>query len=224
MNKLANFLKNTKYISDIHLEKNHIRNIIADKPNIILAGDIGYPMDSSYKNFIHEMSYKFEKVFVISGNHEYDGFKNVLEIENKIKDICAMRNNIHYLQKNTYMICPQNNLHLAGCTLWSKLPLAKQLYHIEHVNWLRNLLLENKNKDFIIVTHHAPLYDCLYRQINSYIPNYFASDQKELIKMDNVIGWIHGHTHINKNINIYNKWILSNQYGSFLAPGKGYNQ
>ena len=70
--KLANFLKSTKYVSDLHLEKNHIRKIVANKPNVILAGDIGYPKEESYKKFIHDISYKFEKVFVISGNHEYD--------------------------------------------------------------------------------------------------------------------------------------------------------
>ena len=113
MNKVSKFLKNTKYISDIHLEKNHIRNIKADKPNIILAGDIGYPFESSYQTFIHEMAYKFEKVFVISGNHEYDGFKNISIVENKIKNICNMRRNVHYLQKDTYMLCSEDNLYLA---------------------------------------------------------------------------------------------------------------
>ena len=224
MNKVSKFLKNTKYISDIHLEKNHIRNIKADKPNIILAGDIGYPFESSYQTFIHEMSYKFEKVFVISGNHEYDGVKNISIVENKIKNICNMRRNVHYLQKDTYMLCSEDNLYLAGCTFWAKLPLSKQKYHTEHVNWLKNLLTENKDKEYIITTHHAPLYECLHRNIHSYVPNYFASDQKELVRMNNMLAWIHGHTHINRNINIYNKWILSNQYGSFFNPGKGYVQ
>jgi predicted phosphodiesterase len=224
VDKLANFLKNTKYVSDIHLEKNYIRKIKADKPNIILAGDIGYPFESSYQTFIHDMSYNFDKVFVISGNHEYDGFKDISIVENKIKNICNMRKNMYYLQKDIHMLCSKDNLYLAGCTLWAPLPLSKKIYHLEHVKWLSNLLLENKNKDFIVVTHHAPLYECLHRHLQSYVPNYFSSEQKELIKMDNMIAWIHGHTHINKDINIYNKWILTNQYGSFFNPGKGYTQ
>jgi predicted phosphodiesterase len=224
LNKLANFLKNTKYISDIHTEKNYIRNVVADKPNIILAGDIGYPHQESYKNFLHKMSYNFDKVFVISGNHEYDGYKELSIVEDKIKNICYTRNNLYYLQKETYLINPSDNLYIAGCTLWAQLPFSKRSHHYQHIYWIQNLLLENKDKDFIIATHHAPLYECLHKNLHSYVPNYFASNQEEIIKLDNMLAWIHGHTHINKNINIYDKWILSNQYGSFKNPGKGYVQ
>ncbi len=61
--------------SDLHLEKNS--NIPFDQlikpsaPWLALCGDIGYCEQEIYQNFIKWVSTKFEKVFVIAGNHEY---------------------------------------------------------------------------------------------------------------------------------------------------------
>ena len=71
-----------QYVSDLHLEKKiNNRSIIAKKPYLILAGDIGYPFQNNYKNFLLHMSYIFNKVFLIAGNHEYDLLK---KDENKL--------------------------------------------------------------------------------------------------------------------------------------------
>ena len=74
MDKLQRFKFLTQYISDLHLEKNFPRNIKAEKPFLILAGDIGYPFQKSYVDFLQSLSYQFDKVFIITGNHEYDDF------------------------------------------------------------------------------------------------------------------------------------------------------
>ena len=73
--KLINKL--LQYVSDLHLEKGFKRNIIPKKPNLILGGDIGYVFKKSYEEFLlYKISPNFEKVFILSGNHEYDTFKN----------------------------------------------------------------------------------------------------------------------------------------------------
>mgnify|MGYP000007494142 CR=1 FL=1 len=93
--------------SDLHLEKKFDRKLKAKKPFLLLAGDIGYPFDKDYEDFISESSYFFNKVFVLSGNHEYDSLfydkiNGVRDTENKIKSICDKRNNVFYLQKDTH--------------------------------------------------------------------------------------------------------------------------
>lgn len=102
-------LQSIQYISDIHLEFLHIEavksiicKIIPTAPIIVLAGDIGNPFSKNnhYEKFIEEMSKKFEKVFLISGNHEYY-HNNIDMVEEKIKTVTSKYMNVTYLQ-NSY--------------------------------------------------------------------------------------------------------------------------
>ena len=219
-----NFLRNSiQYVSDLHIEKGFKRYVIPQKPFLILAGDIGYPSYEEYKKFLIETSYNFDKVFVLSGNHEYDLCinNNLHEIDDEIENICLSRNNLFYIQKKTHTLCKNENIVLAGCTFWSKLPKSKYHYHVEHKKWIENTISDD-TKNYIIATHHCPLFQCINRNFHSVLPNYFATDQSDILKNDNVIAWIHGHSHINKDFTIFGKWILSNQYGSFKNPNKNY--
>jgi len=208
-----------QYVSDLHLEKGFKRNINARKPYLILGGDIGYSHQQSYKDFLLEVSTSFDKVFIISGNHEYDK-TNISETEDKIRNICDMRNNLLYLQKDTHKI--YKNIYIAGCTFWSILPKSKKNNHLEHVNWLTNTLKSNPQNNYIVATHHCPLYECLNIKYDKTNPNYFASDQTDIIKLQNMLVWIYGHSHIHKDINVYGKWLISNQYGSYPEPLYGF--
>lgn len=211
-----------QYTSDLHLEKNFKRNIIAKKPYLILAGDIGYPNHDSYKHFLLNTSSNFDKVFVLAGNHEYDQNKNVFEVNNKIQNICNMRNNLFFLQQKTYTICEISNIKIAGCTLWSVFPKIKHRYHLEDTYWLYNTINENKDTYYVVATHHCPLYECVNIKYKYKTINYFASDQSRILKKNNLLMWIHGHTHYNRNLNIYDTLIVSNQYGSYQNPLYGY--
>lgn len=207
-----------QFSSDLHLEKGFKRNIIAKKPYLVLCGDIGYPHQASYKQFLLDISSSFDKIFILAGNHEYDNIKNDNDIDDRILDICMKRKNLFYLQKSTYTLCEKDNIVLAGCTLWSKLPKIRYQYHLEHKNWLNNLLNNNFMNNYVVATHHCPLVQCLNKKYNYKTSNYFTSDQTELLLKDNLICWIHGHNHLNKDLYKYNKWILSNQYGSYENP------
>ena len=213
-----------QYVSDIHLEKGLSRNIIPRNPYLVLAGDIGYPNQESYKNFLLDMSNYFKKVFIVAGNHEYDIVKpsEIHRVDEQIENICSMRNNLFFLQKKSHVICKENNLLISGCTLWSKLPAIKYKYHLDQVKWLKNTLEDNPENNYIVATHHCPLFENLYIKNHGTIPNYFATDQSELLKMENVLLWIHGHNHLNRDINIHGKWIMSNQYGGYEKPLRGY--
>ena len=215
--RLQRTMELIQYASDLHLEKGFPRIIRPHKPFLILLGDIGYIHSQIYKYFLHNVSNDFEKVFVLSGNHEYDNYRNNIKfVEDKIRNICSQRNNLFYLQKETHEICKDENIHLIGCTLWSKLPKSKFKYHEEHVDYLKNTISFEKNKYFVVATHHCPLFQCI-NVSNNYTPNYFASNQQNLFDNENIICWIHGHSHINRDFIFKDKWVLSNQYGKFLT-------
>jgi len=217
------FSKIFQFASDLHLEKgfqNRFINPVA--PVLILAGDIGNPFDINYQKFLIETSYYFDKVLVLSGNHEYDNFhiSKFDDIEMRIKTVCSIKNNLLYLQKDTFIY---DNITVAGCTFWSSKPKTKYELHLNHINWLTNTLKQNTQSNFLVVTHHCPLYECLLPKYTNKNLNYFASNQDELLKMDNIKLWVHGHSHNNNNkIFLHNKWIVSNQYGSYEKPLYGY--
>jgi predicted phosphohydrolase len=206
-----------QYVSDLHLEKGFVRTIVPRKPNLVLCGDIGYPKQQIYKDFMLNTASCFDKVFIISGNHEYDN-EIVIDVENEIENICSMRNNLFFLQKKTHVLCPVNNISIAGCTMWSQFPHKKRKFHVNHVNWLEQTVKQNIKTNFVITTHHCPVYECLSKNSNDRIREYFASDQSKILKENNVLKWIHGHSHINRDINIHGKNVVSNQYGSYEKP------
>ena len=202
-----------QYVSDLHLEKGFIRVIKPSKPTLLLCGDIGCPRESSYKNFLLDMSDVFDNVLIVPGNHEYTMYQTPKEGDDRIINICLMRKNLHFLQKKTFKI--DDNLNIAGCTFWSP---SKFNYHINHKIWLENMIETNPNNDYIVATHHAPLFQCINKKYRTN-EHYFASDQSDMIKNNhNLKAWVHGHTHTNKDFMVYGKWILSNQYGSYDDP------
>jgi predicted phosphohydrolase len=207
-----------QYVSDLHLEKGFKRIIVPSKPFLLLCGDIGHPELSEYKNFLLHTSSLFDKVFILSGNHEYDNL-SILETENTIREICYIKNNLFFLQKDTVLI--EDNLYLAACTLWSPLPKSKTLLHLDHVKWLHSIT-DDKTKNYFIATHHCPLLQCINRKYHLKTFNYFASNQSDIINKSNVKLWLHGHSHKNSDFLNYNTWIISNQYGSFSNPSFGF--
>lgn len=210
-----------QFSSDLHLERGFKRDIFPKSPNLILGGDIGYVSQDSYKEFLLSMSPYFQRVFVLSGNHEYDTYnpKDFPLVDEKIENICSMRNNLFYLQKKSFRLSEEENIHLIGCTLWSGLPKSKLELHKDHTLWISNMLFENPHIKYVVATHHCPLLECISQQK---LPNYFASDQSELVSKSNVLQWIHGHSHRNRDFVYKNKWIVSNQYGKFDKPCTGY--
>jgi len=223
---LNKVLRNIQYVSDIHLEKGFKRYITPKKPFLILSGDIGYPSDNNYKTFLLDMSKYFDKVFIISGNHEYDNvtIKDMDKVDKNIENICEMRHNLFYLQKQTHLLCAENNISLAGCTYWSTLPFPKRHFHNDHKNWINNLIETNKNNNYIVATHHCPSFDCLNKLNNKNTHYYFASSNEKIFDNDNLLMWIYGHSHINKNFFIKNTFVTSNQYGSFIKPCSNYKK
>jgi len=233
-----------QYISDIHLEFLHIeevksraRKIIPTAPIIVLAGDIGNPFgkNNHYELFIEEMSKKFEKVFLISGNHEYY-YNDIDMVEEKIKMIVNKYINVSYLQ-NSYE--DYNGIRWIGSTLWSQLDNpttfindVKTIHHmtVDKYNTLHNMAVESIHEiikatelQCIVITHHMPSYNLISKEY--YDDNYnmwFASHLDHMIEeyKDKLLGWFYGHTHKVNNSMINGVMTLCNPVG---YKGENYN-
>ena len=115
--------------SDIHLEKYPNRRIKPKSPNLILAGDVGVPIFSSYKTFFRETSSEFDRIIYVLGNHEYERCwmgidkNNFAILEQKfkernllIKDILSQFQNITILDNQMIQI---EGKTIYGSTLWT---------------------------------------------------------------------------------------------------------
>jgi predicted MPP superfamily phosphohydrolase len=195
-----------QYISDIHLEKRLIIPTIPVAGNYLaLLGDIGSPYKDSYKEFLKYTSDNWEKVFLISGNHEYyqKGKYNQEDVDEQIKNVVKLFKNVYYLNQDVYTLY---NYNIMGCTLWST-PYIK---HTKHLNWLKNNI-NNYNK-VIVLTHFLPSYKLILPKFINHNPTYYASDLEYLIK-EPVKWWLCGHTHINHTTTINSIDVCVNAYG-----------
>ena len=115
-------LKRIQYVSDIHLEfhKNVCPKIKAVAPILCLAGDIGYPNMSNYKNFLTHLNSNnaFQKIFLIAGNHEYyNQNKSIEETNSCIQRIVNGLPKISFLNNKSEFY---DGYLFIGSTLWSK--------------------------------------------------------------------------------------------------------
>jgi len=119
-------MRHLKYISDLHLEKikgsksHHFPKFPKSNTSepLFICGDLGNPFHKNYKSFLKNTSYKFNKIFLITGNHEYyhRDMKRVLDVDNKITDIVSDISNISFLNQT----CEEfNGYKIFGTTLWA---------------------------------------------------------------------------------------------------------
>lgn len=128
-----------RLLSDIHLElfkdpRKYIDQLINPRGDVLLlAGDIGNPTSNIYKSFITEVAKYYNKVFIITGNHEYyqrynrtnheiypkgeRTFRYSMEDIDKItRCVTDDLPNVHFLQRDSFIY---NRVRFLGCTLWS---------------------------------------------------------------------------------------------------------
>jgi len=129
-------------LSDIHLElvttgMKYMRKFIPSHPLpntvLILAGDIGNPTAKLYKRFVIEIAKYYDKVFIVTGNHEYyqsarkifdhssrhvvRGAQYTMDlVDANIRDFVATLTNVHFLQRDSFIY---NRVRFLGCTLWT---------------------------------------------------------------------------------------------------------
>jgi predicted phosphohydrolase len=197
-----------QYISDTHSK---YLDIIPICDYIALLGDIGDPFEKGYTNFISDLSSKFKKVFVISGNHEYY-FSVIDDMNNHIQKICDKFNNVFFLNNSSVEV---DGFLIVGSTLWSdinhyscnrlndlryirtsqkeflNINTYKKL-HYSAANYIINEV--KKGNPTIIMTHHAPLNEMNGKYAGSKLCSAFSTDLKCIYNNDNVLCWLSGHT------------------------------
>lgn len=132
-------------ISDVHLEFQGTHNISQSAPYLVLAGDIGVVKENAYKEFLFSMAEKYEKVFVLAGNHEFYG-STVEKTMLTMKNICNEHPNLFFLNRTRYMLAEK--VRLIGTVLWSDIP---EEYRSD-IQW-------NINDYFKITSTHITAFD-----------------------------------------------------------------
>ena len=238
--KIRNNYISLQYISDIHLEyRNTIPIIPQNSDNLALLGDIGNPFKKNYTEFIDYTSNNWNKVFLITGNHEYWQEKyNMDDVNDKINDIVSKFSNVIFLNNESHYF---NNYKILGTTLWSNVyskpetQIGDDLYikykhrtithddinklHSASVKWLeKNIAHSNHSADIpiIILSHHLPSYKLIIEKFHygkyAKYHDRFASHLDHLIKYP-VKFWLCGHSHCNFNLTINDTYCGINAYG-----------
>ena len=211
-----------QYISDTHLE--HRENVVLEPLGdvLLLAGDIGSPVSANYNQFLQHQSLHFEKVFVITGNHEYYGSpcNEMHTVEAQCRDVCRSmpRQNVHFLQNEAHEVRP--GLSIFGSTFWTEVPDKKMslvqsaINDYECISGLTPTLTNKLHNDsvmalkecldggsgsgskWIVMSHHLPKLSLIaprYKHCGAV--NYgFASDN-EIADDPRIVAWVYGHTH-----------------------------
>lgn len=223
-----------QYVSDIHLEfLKTIPNIVPKAKILVLAGDIGYPHQQLYTTFLQDVSSKFEKVFLITGNHEYytQGQQSMEQVDDTIEKIIEEKS-LHNTSFLNYDYEDYEGYRFVGLPLWSKIQnpsylindfvaiqaMTTELYNELHAVGREFIedMLTNSTLPIIMITHHMPSYkliDPIYTTPKMAPYNQcFASHCDDLIK-DPIKAWIYGHTHKPSITTINHVQLLCNPKG-----------
>lgn len=206
-------------LSDLHLEfyKKLPTNICNDyfpkAPTLFLVGDIGYPLDNIWLQFIDWCEAKYDRIFYVQGNHE--AYKNdINKITEYIRTILNSKPKFTFLEKG--VISNLDGYKVIGCTLWSeqtkniysKMNDSRYIYKDGTCLSLDDLLdIHHKDKDWlntntdsntIVVTHHIPSFELIHPKFRTSLykdyQSAYASNCDEIIRKAKT--WIYGHTHI----------------------------
>ncbi|QKF94538.1 metallophosphoesterase [Fadolivirus algeromassiliense] len=125
---------NIQFTSDNHLEFyddniDYKTWLTPCAPYLAVLGDLGYPSMTNFRKFFEQVSQVYEKVFYVSGNHEYYICKNrqlqtLEQVDKEIQEICDSFLNVYYLNNKEHHLT--DNIVILGTTLWSFIPANKK--------------------------------------------------------------------------------------------------
>ncbi len=220
-------------ISDTHLEFN------AEPPAfpvtarfLLLCGDIGVP-GKRYYAFLRAQSERYERVFVVYGNHEYYGGSST----DDPSPATVGPPNVVFLDRGA---ADAGGVTVLGATLWSEVTdavfarLADKTIrmdgarltaarvremHARDVAWLRESIAAAPGP-VLVMTHHAPVMAAnAGKYAVSPFKSAFATELQHLFA-PNVKAWAFGHTHIAFDETIDGVRLVANGYGYSDEIGK----
>lgn len=209
------------YASDLHIEfyedEKEIKMFFPPHPEdiLVLAGDIGNPEQESFDRFIAYCCRSFKHVVYTTGNHEYyNENKTMEEVDDMIRDMGDKYRNLHILLDTCITL---EGINFVGGTLFTYFPEGKYNEakdvmrdyqfmspqdtinrHKKTVEFLDNITGKDNcgQNMFVVVTHHLPSYTGISREYKNDPYNYlFANHLDALLRRDNILAWICGHTH-----------------------------
>lgn len=212
-------------VSDMHMSAT--RNILEvnDQADILIfAGDIFSRPQLATEYFRILRTASDIPIIYVLGNHEY--YSNVFPKDiNLYRKAVEKIADCHILEKELFHF---QGINFFGTTLWSDLSdpvtsyvvmrglndyqyirdakghvLSPQTTNEEHkaaTAWLAGVLTEHKDETNVVVTHHAPLWECRAREFDyqsdsQYIAAGFCSRMDTFISQHEIKLWLHGHTH-----------------------------
>ncbi|ROV94747.1 hypothetical protein VMCG_08897 [Cytospora schulzeri] len=185
----ARYQARIQVLSDLHLEfglQYSSYDFPVSAPWLVLAGDIGRLIDyEAYLDFLSRQTERYERVFLVLGNHEFFGLDHQAGIEKAHELVVEPRlgGKVVLLHRNQWDDPePGSNLTILGCTLWSHVPdhareivtykvndfkkiegwsLEKHLeQHEIDRRWIHDRVQEltttAPERHMLVVTHHAP--------------------------------------------------------------------
>jgi len=211
-----------------------------DAEVLILAGDVGNPYEEKYKNFLKSVSENFEKIFLITGNHEYYCHGNsIIETDKHITNIIQSErlDNVIFLNNDFY---DYKNYRFVGTTLWSKITNSADnsltscfdLIHDfdvekmsktdsiknynklfdKNYNFLQKTIFETESP-IIAITHHLPSHQLVAPKYLGHTINQCFASSCEKLMTENVPYWFYGHTHTPGDTIIGKTRLLCNPMG-----------
>lgn len=211
-----------------------------DADLIVLAGDINVGTRGVEWAMVESEALGKPIVYVF-GNHEFYKQANPLLID-KVKEL-TKGTNVHILENDEFYFndvrflgCTlwtdfslvDNNQALAMLMTkqlindyrkirispaFKKIEPANVLkWHTQSLNWLAERLNDNYTGETVVVSHMAPSAKSLRGRLDQYSASY-ASHLDDLIAMNDISYWLHGHTHVCNDYEINGTRVVSNPKG-----------
>lgn len=225
-------------ISDVHLEiRGYLVEFPVTAPLLILAGDTGNPESDLYRKFLQHQADRYEKVFLVNGNHDHFG-RTREETERIVAEVCQTRQNLYFLNRTSFDL--DEDHVIMGCTLWSEMKdeqrsdlyqymgdlreikgwsfEANNWQHQQEKAWLQKQIaeIEADGRLAIVVTHHCPSYNGTVapKHVGDCISSGFCSDLDDMLRLP-VACWCSGHSHwsFDRLVNSECR-LVSNQLGN----------
>lgn len=236
-------------LSDLHLEVGQQYSSYTfpvSAPFLLLGGDIGRLIDyDGYLTFLEAQVSRYQKVFLVLGNHEFYGldYESGLETAQRLSEEPKLASAVMLLNKGRWNDT-QSNLTVIGCTLWSSIPedassiveskvsdfqkidgwtvQKHNEIHADETFWLRKEVEEARNagRRLLVATHHAPCIQGTSRPEHLSNPwtRAFATDLLDQDGWDGINTWVFGHTHYSTDLRRNGIRVVANQRG-YVLPG-----
>lgn len=194
-------------ISDTHLNmwkhkpEQMVKIFSLQAPNLILAGDIGDPDDSSLHMFLNLARNKYKRVFYVPGNHEFykaDGSKKnpaaVLEWFQKLDDQWP---NFHFFYRRNELI---DGVRILGATCWSTAPEGTEWANLISREGKKDIEfieqgLSNSIEPVLVISHYPSTLRVIEDGFRGKLSQFNYGQDLERLYRYPLHTWVFGHVH-----------------------------